>query len=92
MSDDSSVLPADAVADVVGAPRWDARTWLAVLSLASATFALVSAEFLPAGLLTPMAADLRISEGTAGQVVHCYGHHRRRRGAVHQRRHRPARP
>lgn len=69
MSDDSSVLPAEGVADVVGAPRWDARTWLAVLSLASATFALVSAEFLPAGLLTPMAADLRISEGTAGQVV-----------------------
>lgn len=49
--------------------RWTRRTWLAVASLASATFALVFAEFLPAGLLTPMAADLGISEGTAGQVV-----------------------
>jgi DHA1 family purine ribonucleoside efflux pump-like MFS transporter len=37
--------------------------------MCAATFALVSAEFLPAGLLTPMAADLGISEGTAGQVV-----------------------
>lgn len=48
---------------------WNARTWFAILSMAVATFALVSAEFLPAGLLTPMARDLGISEGTAGQVV-----------------------
>ncbi len=37
--------------------------------MAATSFALVSAEFLPAGLLTPMARDLGISEGTAGQVV-----------------------
>jgi DHA1 family purine ribonucleoside efflux pump-like MFS transporter len=49
--------------------RWSMSTKLAVLSMAAATFALVSAEFLPAGLLTPMAADLGISEGAAGQVV-----------------------
>ncbi len=48
---------------------WTAATWLAVLSMAATSFALVSAEFLPAGLLTPMARDLEISEGTAGQVV-----------------------
>jgi DHA1 family purine ribonucleoside efflux pump-like MFS transporter len=48
---------------------WSAPTWFAVLSLAVTSFALVSAEFLPAGLLTPMARDLGISEGTAGQVV-----------------------
>ncbi len=48
---------------------WSATTWLAVLSMAATSFALVSAEFLPAGLLTPMARDLGISEGTAGQVV-----------------------
>ena len=48
---------------------WSAGTWFAVLSLAATSFALVSAEFLPAGLLTPMARDLGISEGTAGQVV-----------------------
>ncbi len=62
----------DATVDAVssGIPsRWSASTWLSVVSMAAATFALVSAEFLPAGLLTPMAADLGISEGTAGQVV-----------------------
>ncbi|QQR37081.1 MFS transporter [Devosia oryziradicis] len=57
-------------AGVSGVPvRWSASTWMSVVSMAAATFALVSAEFLPAGLLTPMAADLGISEGTAGQVV-----------------------
>ena len=48
---------------------WPLGIWLAVLSLSFATFAIVSAEFLPAGLLTPMAADLGISEGLAGQAV-----------------------
>ena len=32
-------------------------------------FAIVMSEFLPASLLTPMADDLRVSEGTAGQAV-----------------------
>ncbi|MDG4881377.1 MFS transporter [Mesorhizobium sp. WSM4884] len=54
--------------DAAPAP-WNAATWFAVISLAATSFALVSAEFLPAGLLTPMARDLGISEGTAGQVV-----------------------
>jgi DHA1 family purine ribonucleoside efflux pump-like MFS transporter len=48
---------------------WSAATWFAVLSMAATSFALVSAEFLPAGLLTPMARDLGVSEGIAGQVV-----------------------
>lgn len=60
-------IPLDGVASAPS--RWSTSTWLAVVSMAAATFALVSAEFLPAGLLTPMAADLGISEGTAGQVV-----------------------
>lgn len=48
---------------------WTPATWFAVISMAATSFALVSAEFLPAGLLTPMARDLGVSEGTAGQVV-----------------------
>lgn len=55
--------------DAVAPAAWSASTWFAVLSMAATSFALVSAEFLPAGLLTPMARDLGISEGTAGQVV-----------------------
>ncbi|MGI4744568.1 MAG: MFS transporter [Janthinobacterium lividum] len=43
--------------------------WGAVLSLSVGVFALVTAEFLPASLLTPMASNLRISYGAAGQAV-----------------------
>jgi predicted MFS family arabinose efflux permease len=37
--------------------------------MALGVFGLVTAEFLPASLLTPMAADLKITEGLAGQAV-----------------------
>ena len=48
----------------------DARpAWGAVLAMTLGVFGLVGAEFLPASLLTPMAADLGISEGMAGQAV-----------------------
>ena len=43
--------------------------WGAVVSLALGVFGLVTAEFLPASLLTPMAPDLGITEGVAGQAV-----------------------
>ncbi|MEJ0100275.1 MAG: MFS transporter [Pseudomonadota bacterium] len=43
--------------------------WPAIGSLALGVFALVTAEFLPASLLTAMAADLGVSEGAAGQTV-----------------------
>ncbi|TGV64744.1 MFS transporter, partial [Mesorhizobium sp. M00.F.Ca.ET.149.01.1.1] len=55
--------------DAAAPTTWTAATWFSVISLAATSFALVSAEFLPSGLLTPMARDLGISEGTAGQVV-----------------------
>ncbi len=43
--------------------------WPAITSLALGVFGLVTAEFLPASLLTAMAADLGVSEGAAGQTV-----------------------
>lgn len=43
--------------------------WAAVGSMTLGAFSLVAAEFLPASLLTPIAADLAISEGAAGQAV-----------------------
>ncbi|RWO28325.1 MAG: MFS transporter [Mesorhizobium sp.] len=43
--------------------------WGAVISLALGVFGLVTAEFLPASLLTPLAQDLGVTEGTAGQAV-----------------------
>ncbi|WP_241569107.1 MFS transporter [Rosenbergiella collisarenosi] len=43
--------------------------WPAVFAIAFCVACLITAEFLPVSLLTPMAADLHISEGTAGQTV-----------------------
>ncbi|WWW34659.1 MFS transporter [Stenotrophomonas rhizophila] len=65
------------VVDVAGAPDSVAResgepsssAWVAVFSLAMGVFGLLTAEYLPASLLTPMAADLGVSEALAGQAV-----------------------
>ncbi|SCX10892.1 MFS transporter [Agrobacterium rosae] len=46
-----------------------APNWGAVTSMALGVFGLVTAEFLPASLLTPIAAELGITEGAAGQAV-----------------------
>jgi predicted MFS family arabinose efflux permease len=43
--------------------------WAAVVSLSLGVFGLVTAEFLPASLLTRIAGDLGISDGAAGQAV-----------------------
>lgn len=43
--------------------------WAAVFSVTLGVFGLVTAEFLPSSLLTPMAADLSVTEGMAGQAV-----------------------
>ncbi|MEV5554446.1 MFS transporter [Nonomuraea wenchangensis] len=42
---------------------------LAVASVALGTFTLVTSEMLPVGLLTPIAADLGVSPGTAGLTM-----------------------
>lgn len=47
----------------MSAARW------AVISLALGAFGLVTAEFLPISLLTPMAADLGVSNGAVGQAI-----------------------
>lgn len=46
-----------------------APPWMAVFSLAMGVFGLLTAEYLPASLLTPMAVDLGVSEALAGQAV-----------------------
>lgn len=43
--------------------------WGSVLAMSLAAFALVASEFMPVSLLTPLAADLRITEGQAGQSI-----------------------
>jgi predicted MFS family arabinose efflux permease len=62
----STALDAD-VSPITKAPT--ATAWAAVVSLMLGAFSQVTAEFLPASLLTPIAADLGVSVGAAGQVV-----------------------
>lgn len=47
--------------------------WGAVLALSLGAFALVASEFMPVSLLTPIAADLGITEGQAGQAISVSG-------------------
>lgn len=44
-------------------------TWLAVGSLSVGSFAMVSTEFMPIGLLTDIASTLNVSNGTAGLMI-----------------------
>lgn len=47
----------------------DPPAWGAVLAMSLAAFVLVASEFMPVSLLTPVAADLHVSEGQAGQGI-----------------------
>lgn len=44
-------------------------SWSAVWAMSLCAMVLIAAEFLPVSLLTPMAADLAITEGQAGQTI-----------------------
>lgn len=59
--------------DQVVSPQSRQPSWGAVLAMSLAAFALVASEFMPVSLLTPIAADLHISEGQAGQSISVSG-------------------
>ena len=61
-----AVLPDDAPSPIATPTR---AAWLAVLSVAVGSFALVTTEFLPVGLLPSIAAELGVTEGIAGMMV-----------------------
>ncbi|RZA35275.1 MAG: MFS transporter [Lysobacteraceae bacterium] len=47
--------------------------WGAVLAMSLAAFVLVASEFMPVSLLSPIAADLGVTEGQAGQAISVSG-------------------
>jgi predicted MFS family arabinose efflux permease len=55
---------------IIPAPH---KSWGAVLAMSLAAFVLVASEFMPVSLLTPIAADLNITEGQAGQGISVSG-------------------
>lgn len=57
----------------LSAPQKSQQSWGAVLAMSLAAFALVASEFMPVSLLTPIATDLQISEGQAGQSISVSG-------------------
>ncbi|NBE94468.1 MFS transporter [Nonomuraea sp. KC401] len=50
-------------------PNVPLRSWLAVIAVATATFAMVTVESLPVGLLTAISGGLGVSQGLAGLTV-----------------------
>lgn len=57
----------------LSAPRNPEQSWGAVFAMSLAAFVLVASEFMPVSLLTPIAADLHITEGQAGQGISVSG-------------------
>ncbi|RVI59687.1 MFS transporter [Sinorhizobium meliloti] len=43
--------------------------WGGVLAMSLCVFALIASEFMPVSLLTPIASELNVSEGEAGQAI-----------------------
>src|SRR3954471_16002658 len=54
-------------------PRPAAGGWGAVLALTLCVSTLIASEFMPVSLLTPIASDLRLTEGAAGQAISISG-------------------
>ena len=70
MDSAAATVTASLGADGAGTSTDEASpAWAAVVSLSLGVFGLVTAEFLPVSLLTPLASDLGISVGAAGQAV-----------------------
>jgi predicted MFS family arabinose efflux permease len=69
-------LPPDEVPVIEIAKRPDStptQTWSAVGSMALCVALLIASEFMPVSLLTPIAHDLRATEGMAGQAISISG-------------------
>lgn len=62
----------DAALENQSAPS-ETGNWSAVFAMSLCIFALIASEFMPVSLLTPIASDLRISEGQAGQAISISG-------------------
>src|SRR6201746_913861 len=52
-----------------GEPASSRNSWGAVFALTLCVATLIASEFMPVSLLTPIAADLHMTEGHAGQAI-----------------------
>lgn len=58
-----------AINDISIPPEAQPACWSGVLAMSLCVFALIASEFMPVSLLTPLAADLHVSEGLVGQGI-----------------------
>jgi predicted MFS family arabinose efflux permease len=58
---------------VSDAPSMPMGAWGAVFALTLCVATLIASEFMPVSLLTPIASDLHVSEGQAGQAISISG-------------------
>ncbi|MBT8159745.1 MULTISPECIES: MFS transporter [Arthrobacter] len=72
MSQDTSTPATDADQGQKGHEQHQGH-WGAVYAMSLCVFALIASEFMPVSLLTPMAADLGVSEGMIGQGISISG-------------------
>ncbi len=68
MTSEPSLAPHETGPIPTGTPG-EKGHWGGVFAMSFAAFALVASEFMPVSLLTPMAADLGVSEGLVGQGI-----------------------
>lgn len=69
MSPSTSIAPEQQTPDRQSAGEHHPAHWGGVIAMSFGAFALVASEFMPVSLLTPMAADLQVSEGAVGQGI-----------------------
>lgn len=62
----NSATSGPAISNADGEPH---AYWSGVFAMTLCVFALIASEFMPVSLLTPIAADLNITEGMAGQGI-----------------------
>ncbi|WP_407654310.1 MFS transporter [Bradyrhizobium prioriisuperbiae] len=60
-------------AHVAGLQDEPAAAWSAIYAISLCTFVLIASEFLPMSLLSPIAHDLGLTEGQAGQAISVSG-------------------
>src|SRR5918998_2044762 len=58
---------------VSDAPSMRMAAWGAVFALTLCVATLIASEFMPVSLLTPIASDLHVTEGQAGQAISILG-------------------
>jgi predicted MFS family arabinose efflux permease len=66
MASSASIEQTSAHVETSDAPR---SGWGAVLALTLCVSTLIASEFMPVSILTPIATDLHLTEGTAGQAI-----------------------